>query len=289
MTPGRRHGHIQGKMATLVKSSVFLKNWYCPEEGTRGKSGRFDAWNLPGKRGGTDVRRLLSALPGPRARPRSGFALGDFAVSVVKGNEPFSPTALSAPLSRCIEKVRFILRFIYLFERKRVSQRAQAWGGGEQVPAEQGARPRGLDPRTLGSPPEPKADAQPTEPPRGPQERPSFRGRSPPAVLFTVVVSAAPAGSSRATGSRQTPAISRLPFRHPQFAPPPDWGAGSASDGPIVVATLGACEGRTEAPQSNRVTSQTRPRVPPDSESVGFPRGSYASIKRIINRFLSLF
>lgn len=283
MTPGRRRGHIRGKIATLVKSSVFLKNWYCPEEGTRGKSGRFDAWNLPGKRDGTDVRRLLSALPGPRARLRSGFALGDFAVSVVKGNEPFPSTALSAPLLRCIEKVRFILRFIYLFERKRVSQRAQARGGGSGG---------GREPDHGGSTPGPWDQHRSRRQTHNRRSHPgaprNSRGRSPPAELFLVVVSVAPAGSSRATGSRQTPAISRLPFGHLQLHRPTGAQArrptGPWSWRPWAPVRVGPRLPRATVSRPRRVR-----RVLPDSESVGFPRGSYASIKRIINRFLCLF
>jgi len=62
-----------------------------------------------------------------------------------------------------------------LFERKRdrEHERAQAQVGGESREGEAGSPQSrepsiGLDPRTPGSRPEPKADAQPTKPPRCP-------------------------------------------------------------------------------------------------------------------------
>ena len=67
----------------------------------------------------------------------------------------------------------FFLRFQFLFERKRERLRnSMIWGRGRgtsSLPAEQRALwGAGLHPRTLGPWPRPKADAQPTEPPRCP-------------------------------------------------------------------------------------------------------------------------
>ena len=56
--------------------------------------------------------------------------------------------------------------FSYLFDREREREKAQAWGiagrGRERSPD------AGLNPRTLESRPQQKADGQPTEPPRHP-------------------------------------------------------------------------------------------------------------------------
>ena len=58
-------------------------------------------------------------------------------------------------------------------ERERERGSVSAWAGGVEGGREAGfmlsAEPdRGLDPKTLRSGPEPKSDAEPTEPPRSP-------------------------------------------------------------------------------------------------------------------------
>ena len=54
---------------------------------------------------------------------------------------------------------------MYLFEKEN-AQAERAEGAGEAVSLPSSDSPRALDPMTPRSQPEPKADAQPTEPPR---------------------------------------------------------------------------------------------------------------------------
>ena len=67
----------------------------------------------------------------------------------------------------------FFIEFMYWFERQREIERAWAWGWWREAEGEADSPPSrepnvGLHPRTLGSWPEPKAEAYPTEPPGRP-------------------------------------------------------------------------------------------------------------------------
>ena len=62
----------------------------------------------------------------------------------------------------------FKILFIYLSERERAHKQGERQAEGEAGSLPSKEPNEGLDPRTLGSRPKPKADAQLTEPPRCP-------------------------------------------------------------------------------------------------------------------------